>query len=214
MLMAACEPMWPHSSNSLTVVHPLWNHFLLFLPFHIQTTNATFSIRYTSEEWGRRRRGRGFIFQCIAGAWVAPHGLECWWGSSCCVLCVKEQWKALKEGYCCQGGAPDDLMQYEGKRPTIKTPGCTTSAFHMALCIICFWYCAVQFFRLFCCCNYVYFPTVGPRKFLFFFFSKGTSEVVATHRFSSNIVTTLSVDDVLLQGGGDESHLDVFLSRQ
>lgn len=131
----ACEPMWPHGSksNSPPAVLPLWNHFLLFLTSPIQKTNAKFSIHYTSEEQCHWWRGRGFIFQCIAGAWVIPHDLKCWWGSSCCMLWVKELWNALKVGYCGQGGAPDDLMQYEEKRKPIKTPACTMSAFHIGL---------------------------------------------------------------------------------
>lgn len=152
-------------TTALILLH--WSDFLLFLTFHIQKTNATFSIHYATLALRPMMEGEGFHFQCIAGKWVIPHGPKCWWGSSCCILWTRELWNILKGEYCGQGGVPDDLMQHEGKRQKKYTMVHSVRSSYSVL----------------------------YRLLLIF---KETCEVIATHRFGPDIVTTLSVDDVLL----------------
>lgn len=160
------RPRQQTHTTALILLH--WNNFLLFLTFHIQKTNATFSIHYATLARRPVMEGEGLRFQRIAGKWVIPHGPKRWWGSSCCILWTRELWNVLKGEYCGQGGEPDDLMQYEGKRKKKHT--------------------RVRGVRS----SYA----VSHHRLLIF---KETREVIATHRFGPDIVTTLGVDDVLLR---------------
>lgn len=182
----ACEPMWPHSSNAHS---PSFSYTLTTSSFsfpHISHLENQRNLLHTLRYWGIRpmMEGEGFHFP-----------VHCWdvsnttWSK---VLMGKQLLhsvdqravKRTERGILWPGWStwwPHAIRRK--KKEKKKTPGCTMSAFHTVLYIICFWYLTCE-----------------------------TCEVIATHRFRPDIVTTLCVDDILLWGGEDGSRLDIFWS--